>query len=951
MKRALVLAILVVSIFTVVTPITQDNNHEISPVSMLPLEEFVDSGVQNDVTVRFDRELTQLEIEYYERNGINFGSSPQHVGSIYLAKVSDTALEHLSQDPFLKSAEPLRNSYYQVPRDISISEIYADLAWQMLDHSSKDLTGKGMLIADLDTGINWNHPDFFFADGPTTTYFETSHIAPNMFVFNNGTDGIDANGNYAIEPNETLYVIDMDNNGAYHVEVDWLYLDNGTTLGAPDDNDAFFVVNDVNSDTQLDGGDTIVRLLTPKTKYIVHKPSQVYIQVWDRDTNLTSCTFSDTDGHGTGVAGILNGGQRGYRMQVGVAPDAELMSINCFGLDGLTVEEGLIWARDHGADVILIELGSWTYEFLDGSSNVERMIDELTSSGIPVIVPAGNLQGGQRHASTPVSAATPTAIQFSIPSLGSVNSYSSASEMYLTILSDTPVDNAKVNITEPTGGTPIVHQITLGVGYNNWWSTPTTNVYFDAFLANSTRPGNYMIAIDMYGWFYHTSLWTITIELPTSGTVHCYIADDVTAWSGGAAFNVASDMYTITWPSTADTAISVGSYMSRNLWMPGYGVLAPYSSIGPRIDGIPKMSVVAPGGWDIISSWSMDSPYPSWYTEGYSGYPLYSVYGGYQLFGGTSAAGPHVAGAAALMLQLNGNCGSIAKDLIEASAYQDGYTPPLVSYPAFDGTTSVWGYGKLNVCAAIEEVSYIPVIEELTMTPEHPEYDDTVTVNVKVSNVNAVFFDWSTDDFNHSHVTVLSLSGGYYSGTIPGFKYGQQVWYRINPINTSAIINPTIEDTYTVDDTIAPVISSFTHNATEYALDPSWIDVAVDVSEPMNASGLWSVVIHFTVDNWASTNYVPMTFNGTHYVGTILPNPYPLVVQFKVVVYDNALNSVSTAEITYTVVTVIPTITTTGTTNGTTGITDWLQDNLIVVAAAGAVVFLLLIVIVSRRRK
>ncbi|MGY5859825.1 MAG: S8 family serine peptidase [Candidatus Thorarchaeota archaeon] len=937
MKRALVLAILVVSIFTMVNPIVQDQDHELAPLlSMNPVQEFVDSGVQNDVSVRFDRELTIEEIEYYQMNGIDFGDSPQHVGSIYLAKASDVALEHLSQDPFLRSAEPLKKQLYQVPRDVSVTETYTDLAWQMQDLSANDLTGEDILIADLDTGINWNHPEFFFADGGNFTYFETAGPTnPNRFIFNNGTDGFDINGNLTIEANEILYLIDLDMNGAETLDVDWLYLDNGTTLGAPDDNDAFFVVDDANSDSYFNNGETMVRLKTPKTKYIVHKPIGG-IQVWDRDVNLTSCTFLDTHGHGTSVAGILNGGQRGYRMQVGMAPDAELMAINVFGSDGLTIEEGLIWARDHGADVILIEIGSWTYEFLDGSSNVERMIDELTASGIPVIVPAGNLQACGRHSYFSLTAATPHPEQFSIPSLGSLTSYSAATEMYLTMLSSVPVDNAVVTITEPTSGIAIVHSITLGVGYNNWWLTPTTNVNFDAFLANSTRGMNYMIAIDISGWIYHTSQWTVTVTLPTSGIIHYYIADDATDWSGGAAMATNTDSHIITWPSTADSAISVASYMSRNLWMPGYGYLASYSSIGPRIDGNPKMSIAAPGGLDIISSWSMDAPYPNWYTQGYSGFPLYPKYGGYQLFGGTSAAGPHVAAAAALMLQLNAHCGSVVKNIIEATAYQDGFTGVLPVYPAIAAITQVWGYGKLNVCAAVEQVGYIPVVQEISISPENPEYDDTVTLSMKVINVNSVLFDWSIDDFVHSHVSLLSLSGGYYTATIPAINYGQKVWYRFNPINSSSIANPTIEDTYIVGDTVAPIISSFVHNATAQVVDPTYIEVSVAASDAVNASGISGVVLEVTVDNWVSTNTFPLVSNGTHYNGLIDPFPVPSEVKFLVVVTDNAMNTASTAEVTYTVV--------------EPGLGGLIGDNLYLIIGVGAVVLILIVCIVIRRR-
>ena len=383
MKRTLVLIILVVSIFTMVNPLVQGQDQEFSPVSSeIPVQEFVDSGEQKEVTVRFDRELSQAEIEFYEMNGINFGDTLQHVGSVYLAKVSDVALEHLQNDPSLESVEPLHNPKYQMPRDISVpgTETYADLAWDMQDYYGLNLTGKDILIADLDTGIQWRHPDFFFADGGTFSWLDVVASSPWLFV--NGTDGIDLNSNFIISANETLYSIDVDGDGNFNCDVDWIYLDNGTTIGSIDDGDTFFVVDDINSDTQLNSGENLIALKTPKTKYLVHKNGG-FTQVWERGVNLTSSTFYDTDGHGTGVAGILNGGQLGYRKYVGVAPDAEVMAINIFGTDGLTVEEGLIWARDHGADVILIEVGSWTYEFLDGSSNVEMIIDTLTASGIP----------------------------------------------------------------------------------------------------------------------------------------------------------------------------------------------------------------------------------------------------------------------------------------------------------------------------------------------------------------------------------------------------------------------------------------------------------------------------------------------------------------------------------------------------------------------------------------
>jgi len=915
-----------------------------------------DEGEKSKVSIRFEKELSLADIQYYESLGVSFGDTPQHIGAIYVAEVSEKILDYLKTDPNFENAEPLHNPKYQMPRDISVpgTETYADLAWDMQDYYGLNLTGKDILIADLDTGIQWRHPDFFFADGGNFTWFDTTGGTPWLFV--NGSDGIDLNGNYGISNNETLYSIDVNENGNYETDVDWLWLDNGTTIGSIDDGDTFFVVNDTNSDTQLNVGENLIALKTPKTKYLVHE-SGGSPQVWERGVNLTSSTFYDTDGHGTGVAGILNGGQKGYRKYVGVAPDAELMAINIFGTDGLTVEEGLIWARDHGADVILIEVGSWTYEFLDGSSNVEMMIDTLTSSGIPVIVPAGNLQGALRHADSLGASNAILSTNFRVPTaLGTT-------EVYLTVLCNQSVNQAQVNITEPTSSGTIVHQLTFGYGYNNWQRASTgTNVTIDAFIANSTRSGNYMIAIDISGTIKDTSYWSIEIKNTQKTRYHFYISDDASAWSGGAQWQNPIDNYIITWPSTADTAISVASYHSRSIWAAA-GSLASFSSLGPRVDDNPKMSITAPGGWDIISAWSSDSVWSTWF-DNYGGLALDEVFGGYRLFSGTSASGPHVAGAAALLLQLNSDCGPVVKDLIESTAYTDANTPAITPWPA--PANPIWGYGKLNISMAVEATMNLPIIWDSQHSPSSPEYVDSVTVSANVSNADDVKFQWTNCSGAAWEVFNMTLSSGLYTASIPLHKYGFQIDYKIIPMNNSAVGGPVDGGNYQVSDSVDPIISTFVHNATATVVDPTYVEVIVSVSEPVNASGIWAVDIEFTADNWANTNYVTMVSNGTHYIGMVPPSPHPLQVKFRVVAYDYAGNTATSAEVTYDVIapttttttgTTTDTTTTTGTTTDTTttgptggGITDFIQENLYLVIGLGVLFALILIVVICRRR-
>jgi subtilisin family serine protease len=942
------------------SPITDDSsNHQ--------QEVLVDDGSVAKVSIQFARELSLQEMEYFRSLGIDFGDSIQSLGSVYIAEASTAALSRIREHPLYVQDEPMHERKLCSPRNVSVQETFADSAWFMKDYENYNLTGKDILIADLDTGIQWRHPDFFFADGGNYSWFD----ANTDWQFQNGTEGIDVNGNYSIEANETLYTIDTNNNSVYEVDIDWIWMDNGTSIGAIDDGDTFFVVDDSNGDGSLNAGEELIALKTPKTKYIVTKNTGGY-EVWQRGVNLTTSTFYDTDGHGTGVAGILNGGQLGYRQFVGVAPDADLMAINVFGSNGLTIEEGLIWAEKHGADVILIEVGSWTYEYLDGTSNVEAMIDTLTNSGIPVIVPAGNLAGAKRHALRTGSPYVKQSTRFI------ASSTYNPSELYLTILSDMPISGIQVNITEPTSTGSITHQMTFGSGYWNWQTAvSTSNITIDAFKSGSSR-NTYMLAMDISGTIKQDTYWSVDIIDTQPAHYHFFISDDASGWSGGSEWHPndgVTDQNTITWPSTADTAISVASYMSRNLWSPGYGQLAPYSSQGNRIDGTSKLSVAAPGGWDVVSPWSNDSAWASWMT-GVGSLPLYPMFGGYQLFSGTSAAGPHVAGAAALLLQLNPDIGHLIKDIVEKTAWTDGYTPSPNPYPG-DGHL-LWGYGKLNISQAIIEATTIPNIVESSQNPGNPEYTDTVVLASNVSCADFVVLHWSHNNWSTIHVLNmthsgnnwsaaimpdLTITGASYTASIPAHQYNQSIWYEIIPINGSSIGQPTLAGFYQVDDSVNPVIHSVDSNATATVLSSQYVEVKANVSEAFNASGISNIAIEFTTDNWVSSNVIPMTLSGGLYVGVIAPNPGGLVVKYRVNVMDAAGNQVQSSELSYSTEDATTTTTTTDTstttttdttptdtTSPTSRILDFLRENMVLVAVVGVALVILILCFIARRR-
>jgi type VII secretion-associated serine protease mycosin len=107
---------------------------------------------------------------------------------------------------------------------------------------------------------------------------------------------------------------------------------------------------------------------------------------------------TDGNGHGTHVAGIIGAVTGNGAGVAGVAPDAEILPVRVFGSDGAgfmsDVAEGIVWAADHGADVINLSLGS--------PSKLTALTEAVTyarNKGATVVAAAGN----ERADGSPVS--------------------------------------------------------------------------------------------------------------------------------------------------------------------------------------------------------------------------------------------------------------------------------------------------------------------------------------------------------------------------------------------------------------------------------------------------------------------------------------------------------------------------------------------------------------------
>lgn len=116
------------------------------------------------------------------------------------------------------------------------------------------------------------------------------------------------------------------------------------------------------------------------------------------EINQTAGGNTDPNGHGTHVAGTiaaLTGNGVGVS---GIAPDTKIMPIRVLGADGSgymsDAANGIVYAADHGADVINMSLGSD-----EEDSSVTNAIAYARSRGVVVVAAAGN----ERQQGSPTS--------------------------------------------------------------------------------------------------------------------------------------------------------------------------------------------------------------------------------------------------------------------------------------------------------------------------------------------------------------------------------------------------------------------------------------------------------------------------------------------------------------------------------------------------------------------
>ncbi|WP_329155048.1 S8 family serine peptidase [Streptomyces anulatus] len=115
----------------------------------------------------------------------------------------------------------------------------------------------------------------------------------------------------------------------------------------------------------------------------------------------------DGNGHGTHVASTIAGsGAASGGAYKGVAPGADLLIGKVLGNDGSGADSGIIeameWAKDQGADVVSMSLGTPYGD--SGSDPMSLAVDALSANGGPLYVVAAGNAGAEGSVSAPGSA-------------------------------------------------------------------------------------------------------------------------------------------------------------------------------------------------------------------------------------------------------------------------------------------------------------------------------------------------------------------------------------------------------------------------------------------------------------------------------------------------------------------------------------------------------------------
>ena len=679
------------------------------------------------LTIRFAHALESSDLNALEKQGVRFvrhGGEALSIENIYTAWVEWAAIDGLIADSRVVRMEAAVPAHQHPPLDVSGPEVQADEMHLALGNSGGLLTGSGVIIQNLDTGVDVTHPVFFRPDGGSFDWIDVDSDG----LFSPGVDAVDLDNDGSHTSSEVLSLLDaqvldygglpwVGSDGILDADIDWLYLDedgdgirgSGADMGFIESDPAFgepiFIVEDVDGDGDLGLGERL--LMLDSSKIIGSLDGDDAEEHFSGDIIHTE---ADDNGHGTAVAGILIGEYEQYRKYRGIAPGASLLFADIYG-QAVSHVDAVAWGQANGADIMLHEVGGWNDRFLDGTSNTEVAIAGAHTQGTPQVCPAGNIGENYKHGSLIVPAGSDYVTLGAKYFYAASNLADYGSEFwYLTVLSRDDLTGLELAM-KPNSNTSYPYFIYPGREVPMGASSGTTDcetdehggsIYVcgssDISPSGTEKWSGYIADYDQGAYSTPpTGWWQIWFKNTSNSDIslHLWLADDTSTWGGGVNFysSPSENSYYIgdaassaTTPSVVEDCVTVAAYSTRTDayngdFSSGSFGLASSSGQGPRLDGVSLVDVAAPGNFDVLTSASSTK-------EDANGIPYGE--GVFAPFGGTSAAGPHVTASAALLLQA---LPTLSPDDLVAALHDGAATDSETGTALPDES---WGYGKLR---------------------------------------------------------------------------------------------------------------------------------------------------------------------------------------------------------------------------------------------------------------
>jgi hypothetical protein len=556
------------------------------------------------------------------------------------------------------------------------------LSKKFYDKEGNLLTGKGVVVGDVDSGVDVFHPMFFFADGGEFDWTDVDGDGK----FSPGKDGVDLNANGKIDDNEVLRYLELKDYTysmlpgmeykKYNPAYDFLYVDNngnkrrdfgpgaGFTESDPTYGEQFFITIDINSNGKLDKSEKITALKTSKIRAVRERNGNIR----RRGIDLIY-TEEDSSGHGTGVAGLILGGTYGVQKIQGIAPDAEFVVASVqYDYTPRFVRnfpDLIQFLRDEKINILLFEDGEWMWEFMDGSSTEEEMVNEMARDGVFCAGGAGNFADGRMMIIDSLLSPVTRTYKIECPEIveGHTNdgvfvSFLWTGDAEISLAVETP--DGKTSPEFSTGGDFI-----------------KTGGYNIAYAKETSPKGTHMIKLGLSKSDSGSveGAWKFTVKNSAPVELRGYVVDVSQGWEGSSHWisPKVTDESSICFPSTADSCVAVGAYVVNFGWFDRVGDLCSYSSRGYNITGKLGVDITAPGHTTFTTKKDF----------------------GWDIFSGTSSAAPHVVGTAALMLQYDPSLTHTQIRQIILNTAESDYFTKTVPNPH-------WGYGKLDIEEALK---------------------------------------------------------------------------------------------------------------------------------------------------------------------------------------------------------------------------------------------------------